>query len=279
MPENELAESEEPEANPGKKRAVETARTQTKVKRSKPDIEHASEQCSQVATKNDNAPVEIRDYDVWLVNNYHHPEYLIVKADGNRQTAFQIKNPAKIFVCKPGSYAEETCGQLFDAFCNLLICHARRNALQGLTAYLRNQDGGRMTEFVVKYHKKNVNGKRNRRRKRKRAGNKDVTDEDEPEDSSVESLVPVYTLLPWDVGRRIAFGHSGSCRVYAPAWTFKPHKATDPKKRAGCANEPWVELHKDISVGRDALTCLANASWWGWDQGSTLFFWRWPAHH
>ena len=238
MPENELAESEEPEANPGKKCAVETDGTQTKVKCSKPDIEHTSEQRSQVATKNDNVPVEVRDWDVWLVSNYHHPEYLTVKADGNQQTAFQIKNSTKILVCKPGSYAEETHGWLFDVFHNLLICRARRNALQGLTAYLRNQHGGQMTEFVVKYHKKNVNGKQNRKRKRKRVGNVDDTDEDEPEDSSVESPVPVYTRLPRDVGRRIAFGHSGRHRVYAPAWTFRLHKAADPKKRAGYTNEP-----------------------------------------
>ena len=67
--------------------------------------------------------------------------------------------------------------------------------------------------------------------------------------------------------------------VCAPAWTFKPRKAADSRKWAGCANEPWVELYKDITVGRDALTCLANASWWSWDQGSTVFFWRWPARH
>ena len=29
-------------------------------------------------------------------------------------------------------------------------------------------------------------------------------------------------------------------------------------------------------MGCDAIGRLANASWWSWDAGSTLFFWRWP---
>ena len=137
-----------------------------------------------------------------------------------------------------------------------------------------------MTEFVVKYHKKNVNGKQNRRwNKRKRAGNRMILMRMNLKVLALNLKVPVYTQIPRDVGRRIAFGHSGRRRVCTPAWAFKLQKAADPKKKAGCANKPWVELHKDISAGRDALTCLANASWWSWDQGSTQLFWRWPARH
>ena len=91
--------------------------------------------------------------------------------------------------------------------------------------------------------------------------------------------VPGDTRLPKDERRRIAFGLSGKQRVDAPAWIFKPHKPANPKKKAGCANDPRVKLHKDITVGHDALLHLANSSWWSWDQGSTLFFWRWLACH
>jgi len=35
------------------------------------------------------------------------------------------------------------------------------------------------------------------------------------------------------------------------------------------------ELDKDIRVGRDALERAANCTWWNWDAGSTMFFWRW----
>ena len=278
-PEKEDTSGEEPDADPGRKRAVAAAVEHTKPKRPRPNVEHASEQKSQVATKNDDAPVNVRDWDVWLVNNYNHPEFLTVKSFCNRQTAFQIKNPAKILVCKPGSYSEEKHGRLFDAFRNLLIRRARRNAFRGLTAYLRNKHGGHMINFIVKYHKKDVSGKRNRRRKRKRSGDEEEGSLCLGETSRVGKQEPAYTRLPRDDGRRIAFGHSGRRRVRAPAWTFQPHRAADPKKRAGCNNEPWVELHKDILVGKDALTRLANASWWNWDQGLTLFFWRWLARY
>lgn len=35
-------------------------------------------------------------------------------------------------------------------------------------------------------------------------------------------------------------------------------------------------LHKDLKVGFEGLTRLAKSSWWEWDEGSTLLFWRWP---
>ena len=35
-------------------------------------------------------------------------------------------------------------------------------------------------------------------------------------------------------------------------------------------------LHKDLDVGLDGLRRVLNGTWWEWNQGSTLFFWRWP---
>jgi hypothetical protein len=32
----------------------------------------------------------------------------------------------------------------------------------------------------------------------------------------------------------------------------------------------------DLIVGRSCIRHVANASWWEWDGGSTLLFWRWP---
>ena len=245
-------------------------------KRAKPGLENASDNRSQVATKSDDAPVEVSDWDVWLVNNYQHPEHITVNSGGNRQTAFRIKNPAKILVCKPGSYSEENHGRLFNAFRNLLIRRARRNAFKGLTAYLRAKHGSEAIEFIVRYHKRNTSGKRNKRRKRKRRSE----GEEEGFDNPVTKVATKgNTRLARDEGRRIAFGLSGKRKVSAPAWTFKPHKRADPKKRAASANDPRFDLHKDLTVGRDALSRLANSSWWSWDQGSTLFFWRWPARH
>jgi hypothetical protein len=31
-----------------------------------------------------------------------------------------------------------------------------------------------------------------------------------------------------------------------------------------------------LEAGWEALTRAMGASWWGWDAGSALFFWRWP---
>ena len=35
-------------------------------------------------------------------------------------------------------------------------------------------------------------------------------------------------------------------------------------------------LFADKEVGRDAVARAANSTWWDWDAGSTLYFWRWP---
>ena len=38
------------------------------------------------------------------------------------------------------------------------------------------------------------------------------------------------------------------------------------------------EFSLDLNAGRDAIARAANSSWWNWDDGSTLYFWRWPSH-
>ena len=35
------------------------------------------------------------------------------------------------------------------------------------------------------------------------------------------------------------------------------------------------ELKKDLVVGKDAIDRAWQSSWWEWDAGSTIFFWRW----
>ena len=40
--------------------------------------------------------------------------------------------------------------------------------------------------------------------------------------------------------------------------------------------KPESELSKDVHAGRDAITRAANSTWWSWEDGSTLYFWRWP---
>ena len=36
----------------------------------------------------------------------------------------------------------------------------------------------------------------------------------------------------------------------------------------------FTDFKRDYEVGRDAIHRASNASWWEWDNGSTLFYWR-----
>jgi hypothetical protein len=60
--------------------------------------------------------------------------------------------------------------------------------------------------------------------------------------------------------------------VKVPKWTESRFKLKSSRKK----KQQLEELKKDLEIGRDAVGRAANASWWNWDAGSTLFFWRWP---
>ena len=56
-------------------------------------------------------------------------------------------------------------------------------------------------------------------------------------------------------------------------------------KLYGTKSHSWLlhprsnkEFVKDLEVGLDAITRAANSTWWSWEDGSTLYFWRWPSH-
>jgi hypothetical protein len=36
------------------------------------------------------------------------------------------------------------------------------------------------------------------------------------------------------------------------------------------------KLSKDVAAGIDAIGRFSEANWWGWNKGSSLFFWWWP---
>lgn len=52
------------------------------------------------------------------------------------------------------------------------------------------------------------------------------------------------------------------------SWSAKRNKKT---------SESDSELEKDLTVGVDAIRRATEASWWNWDGGSTMFFWRWAS--
>jgi hypothetical protein len=60
-------------------------------------------------------------------------------------------------------------------------------------------------------------------------------------------------------------------------WTGIPrHQASLKRKKQRSKVRLNSELIKDLEIGCDAVARAANSSWWNWDAGSTLFFWRWP---
>ena len=74
--------------------------------------------------------------------------------------------------------------------------------------------------------------------------------------------------------------------TYGSDWYsfYTRHKSslnTKKRKREGSGltqfqTNSLLELQKDLKVGLDGIQRVLKGSWWEWDHGSTLFFWRWP---
>jgi hypothetical protein len=65
---------------------------------------------------------------------------------------------------------------------------------------------------------------------------------------------------------------------YGNEWLHKVHDFYRCRKQKNreSVNE---ELIKDYEVGMDAISRALAASFWEWDDGSTVFFWRWTKEH
>ena len=86
--------------------------------------------------------------------------------------------------------------------------------------------------------------------------------------------------LEKDVGILRAFGPSGCRSYWVPSWVNHNRvKCESPKKRRLNVRNPALELYKDLRVGCDALKRLAFSTWWSWEIGSTLYYWRWPRRY
>ena len=61
-------------------------------------------------------------------------------------------------------------------------------------------------------------------------------------------------------------------------WCHCPHHPKDVCLGGGIAVSLSViqEFRRNLSCGRQAICHYVNASWWKWDKGSSLLFWRWP---
>ena len=190
---------------------------------------------SQVATKSDDAPVEVTDWDIWTVDNFEPPEVSYSKSSLKSKVLFKEVTKAKILICKPGSYDPEKHGRLFDALRVLLLRRARQNALKGLIAYMRNKYGSKLVLTSVAEH------------------NRKVRNDERGKES----------------------GQGSKARSQHPRRNYKRSR----HRSRGHGLDPEVEWFKDAKVGCDALRRLAYSSWWSWDVGSTLLFWRWPRRY
>ena len=66
-------------------------------------------------------------------------------------------------------------------------------------------------------------------------------------------------------------GKLSTRKIKVAKWTSERNRRSNKRNKKIC-----TELEKDLEIGRDAVARAANSSWWNWDNGSTLFFWRWP---
>jgi hypothetical protein len=58
---------------------------------------------------------------------------------------------------------------------------------------------------------------------------------------------------------------------------FKVSSWVGNKRKTSKKQGRFWELSQDLDVGRDAIRRAAWSTWWNWDNGSTLYFWRWPS--
>ena len=60
--------------------------------------------------------------------------------------------------------------------------------------------------------------------------------------------------------------------------TRRQLKGKSQKRKRGWMRriERYQKLRIELSIGMEGLTRVVQGSWWEWNFGSTLFFWRWP---
>jgi hypothetical protein len=79
------------------------------------------------------------------------------------------------------------------------------------------------------------------------------------------SVLRQMALRRWRRNLLRSFGRY-MAKHYPRPWQVKP------------VDSPLLgEWRKDMAAAADCLRRAAGASWWDWDDGSRLFFWRWPA--
>jgi hypothetical protein len=151
---------------------------------------------------------------------------------------FNHPSTTQPLVCT-GSYDHDTHQPFFDSLRGLLMRRYKKNVLRSFLRYMRQEYFvGKTTSFKL------------------------------------QELVDPQRL---GSSPCIAIGDDDRSRLVRVAkWsTFRVPKTSYAKRKKSRLSFQQ-EMAKDLEIGRDAVARAANSSWWSWDSGSTLFFWRWP---
>ncbi len=226
-----------------------------------------------IAAKHDDAVADAAMWDKWSVDSY-----------------IPSSSRCAPLVCVAGTYSPAHT-RLFDNLRALCLRRVRQNAWRGFRRYLRAEHGTDTVPYTLRYTQQMGRARRNRA-KRKRKRHAKVSAAPEAEVSSTPSGSNSPLLDSREEGLRNIYGSESkplTRQLQVAAWTTnqlrcKVRKEGKSKSRKSRRKEvgkrsPEKSLAKDLEVGRDCLRRLANCSWWNWDEGSALFFWRWPKAH
>ena len=175
-----------------------------------PLTEGSTKGSSQVATKNDDAPVDVSDWDIWTVNKFEPLAVVYSKGKVNARVMFKENNPATALVCVSRTYNPEMHGCLFDALQGLLIWRAKHNAFKGLIKYLRAKYGGSMVCEEVVYKPRKSSG---------------IVGVSRPKNNLSGRR------LPRDRGRLIAFEPSGKRTFLVHLWVWHERITREPSRK------------------------------------------------
>ena len=59
-------------------------------------------------------------------------------------------------------------------------------------------------------------------------------------------------------------------------WNVSHLVSTSTLSKSPICKSIVLEIDKDVSTGSQAIIQYVSGTWWSWDAGSGLLFWRWP---
>ncbi|GFH49897.1 hypothetical protein CTEN210_06373 [Chaetoceros tenuissimus] len=195
------------------------------------------------AAKPDDAEADPKEWDEWSVKNF-------------------VGHGKKALVCT-GDYNEENHSRFFNAWRNFLHRRYRKNVTRSFIRFARDAHKPKgagyraasltLTRSVLLEKATAIAAKCN--------ASSELSD---VSDSDCSGWVDF--ILGKDLESRSI--------TYSPL--IAQVNVKKRKKGSRGAGTNVNERQRNMEVGADAVMRAAHSSWWDWDAGSTLFFWRWP---